>query len=101
MGRPHFLYVANFKLATGENINYIARQQGRFFMVLRRSRKEDQQFGKRWVKIRLDSLGQTVHSKQGGRHHGQCVQTNSRLLVGQCGRDKQQGGLPSALVPQQ
>ena len=60
VGRPDFLYVADCKLATSENMNYIARQQGRFITVLPRSRKEDQQFRKRLLKkpdsIRWDEL---------------------------------------------
>lgn len=44
-GRSDFLYVADCKLASSENMNYIARK-GRFITVLPRSRKEDQQFRK-------------------------------------------------------
>jgi transposase len=50
VGRADFLYVADCKLATSENMNYIARQQGRFITVLPRSRKEDQQFRRRLLK---------------------------------------------------
>ena len=60
VGRADFLYVADCKLATSENMNYIARQQGRFITVLPRSRKEDQQFRKRLMEkpdsIRWDEL---------------------------------------------
>ena len=60
VGRADFLYVADCKLATSENMNYIARQQGRFITVLPRTRKEDQQFRKRLLKkpdsIRWDKL---------------------------------------------
>ena len=60
VGRADFLYVADCKLATSENMNYIARQQGRFITVLPRTRKEDQQFRKRLLKksdsIRWDEL---------------------------------------------
>jgi transposase len=44
-GRSDFLYVADCKLASSENMKYIARQ-GRFITVLPRSRKEDKQFRK-------------------------------------------------------
>jgi transposase len=44
-GRSDFLYVADCKLASGENMDYIARK-GRFITVLPRSRKEDKQFRK-------------------------------------------------------
>ncbi len=44
-GRSDFLYVADCKLASSENMNYIARH-GRFITVLPRSHKEDKQFRK-------------------------------------------------------
>jgi transposase len=50
VGRADFLYVADCKLATSDNMNYIARQHGRFITVLPRSRKEDQQFRQRLLK---------------------------------------------------
>jgi transposase len=60
VGRADFLYVADCKLATSDNMNYIARQHGRFITVLPRSRKEDQQFRQRLLKkpdsIRWDEL---------------------------------------------
>jgi len=45
--RPDFVYVADCKLATTENMNEIARLQGRFITVLPATRKEDTQFRKR------------------------------------------------------
>lgn len=45
--RPDFLYVADCKVATTENMNYIAQRGGRFVSVLPRSRKEDTQFRER------------------------------------------------------
>ena len=42
--RVDFVYVADCKLATTENMNYIAGQGGRFISVLPASRKEDSQF---------------------------------------------------------
>lgn len=47
VGRADFLYVADCKLATSENMNYIARQHGRFITLLPRTRKEHQQFRQR------------------------------------------------------
>jgi transposase len=47
VGLADFLYVADCKLATSENMNYIARQQVRFITLLPRTRKEDQQFRNR------------------------------------------------------
>ena len=46
-GTPDFLYVADCKLATTDNMNYIAGQGGRFVSVLPRTRKEDTQFRQR------------------------------------------------------
>jgi transposase len=60
VGRADFLYVADCKLATSENMNYIARQHGRFITLLPRTRKEGQQFRQRLLKkpdsIRWDEL---------------------------------------------
>jgi transposase len=46
-GRRDFLYVADCKLATIDNMNYIANNDGRFVSVLPRTRKEDAAFRKR------------------------------------------------------
>src|SRR5690606_3526018 len=43
-GRSDFIYVADSKLCTRENMAYIAGQGGRFVTVLPRSRKEDDDF---------------------------------------------------------
>ena len=45
-GRPDFLYVADCKLCSRENMTHIAGNQGRFVIVLPRSRKEDEWFRK-------------------------------------------------------
>jgi transposase len=47
-GRPDFLYVADSKLCTRENMDHIDRQRGRFVTVLPRPRLEDREFRK-WV----------------------------------------------------
>jgi transposase len=44
VGRPDFLYVADCKLCTRQNLDYIAGKGGRFITVLPRSRKEDAWF---------------------------------------------------------
>lgn len=44
VGHAFFLYVADCKLATSENMNYIAKQGGRFISVLPDNRKECVQF---------------------------------------------------------
>ncbi len=47
-GRRDFLYVADSKLCTGEQMDYIHRRQGRFVTVLPRSRYEDAEF-REWI----------------------------------------------------
>jgi transposase len=49
VGRPDFLYVADCKLATSENMKYIASRGGRFVSVLPRSRREDTEFRRRLI----------------------------------------------------
>ena len=44
VNRPDFVYVADCKLATTENMNEIARQGGRFITVLPATRKENNAF---------------------------------------------------------
>jgi transposase len=46
-GRKDFLYVADCKLATIENMNHIAKEHGRFVSVLPRTRREDGAFRER------------------------------------------------------
>ncbi|MFM8219147.1 MAG: transposase, partial [Planctomycetaceae bacterium] len=43
-GRRDFLYVADSKLATRENMAYIHQRNGRFVSVLPRTRQEDRTF---------------------------------------------------------
>lgn len=71
VGRSDFLYVADCKLASSENMNYIARQQGRFITVLPRTRKEDQSFRQR--------LLQNPHAVDWNEL---CVQTKDRTCQG-------------------
>jgi transposase len=52
VGRPDFLYVADCKLASTDNMKYIHRQGGRFVTVLPATRKEDRQF-----RSRLSAVG--------------------------------------------
>jgi transposase len=58
VGKPDFLYVADSKLCTRENMDHIARKGGRFLTVLPRTRGESQsfrswqkKFGVEWVEI--------------------------------------------------
>jgi transposase len=48
VGAPDFLYVADSKLCTAENMDYIDRRRGRFVTVLPRSRLEDAEF-REWI----------------------------------------------------
>jgi transposase len=52
-GRRDFLYVADCKLASSENMNHIDRNDGRFITVLPRTRKEDKEFRKRLLQRRI------------------------------------------------
>ena len=47
IGRADFLYVADCKLASTDNLQHIDRQGGRFITVLPATRKEDRQFRQR------------------------------------------------------
>jgi transposase len=47
VGGPDFLYVADCKLASRENLQHIAARGGRFVTVLPASRREDREFRKR------------------------------------------------------
>jgi transposase len=47
--RKDFLYVADCKLATSKNLQYIVNRGGRFISLLPRTRKEDTEFRKRLV----------------------------------------------------
>ena len=47
-GRRDFLYVADSKLCSGENLDHIDRRRGRFVVVLPRTRREDAEF-RRWI----------------------------------------------------
>lgn len=68
-GRRDFLYVADCKLATAENMAYLHQRQGRFLTVLPKTRSEDEVFRRRlakgqvkWTPLldRLDEKGQVV-----------------------------------------
>jgi len=50
VGNVDFLYVADCKLATSENLQYIASHGGRFISILPRTRKEDKTFRQHLLK---------------------------------------------------
>jgi hypothetical protein len=54
VGRADFLYVADSKLCSGDNMQHIAREGGRFATVMPRSRREDGQF-RRWIQTESPS----------------------------------------------
>jgi len=51
-GRPDFLYVADSKLCSRDNMNYIDHAGGRFVTVLPRTRLEDQEF-RQWIQTHI------------------------------------------------
>ncbi len=53
-GRPDFLYVADSKLCTRENMGFIHGEGGRFVTVLPRTRREDAQFRQRLAEQAVD-----------------------------------------------
>ncbi|MGH8221900.1 MAG: IS1634 family transposase [Woeseiaceae bacterium] len=59
VGRPEFLYVADCKLASSENLAHIATRGGRFVTVLPRTHKEDEVF-----RARLRQSPTTITWKQ-------------------------------------
>jgi transposase len=61
-GRRDFLYVADCKLATAENMAHIHRQGGRFLSVLPRTRSEDAAFRARVVRGQVD--WRHIHDKR-------------------------------------
>jgi transposase len=73
VGRVDFLYVADCKLASEENLGHIARRGGRFITVMPRSHSEDKTFRSRlcespeaiaWKELyeRQDDQGQVIDS---------------------------------------
>lgn len=61
-GRHEFLYVADCKLATAENMAHIHRHGGRFLSVLPRTRREDAAFRQRVV--RGEVAWRPIHDKR-------------------------------------
>jgi transposase len=55
VGNSDFLYVADCKLATRENLQYIHNQNGRFVTILPRTRREDTEFRQQLL-TRLDAV---------------------------------------------
>lgn len=65
VGRPGFLYVADCKLATREQMEHIDRHGGRFVTVLPRSRSEDG-FLRDWLQANVPAWSE-AHRREGKR----------------------------------
>jgi len=61
VGRPNFLYVADCKLASTENMAHIQQHDGRFLTVLPRTRSEDKVFRELLVKDQV--VWRHIHDK--------------------------------------
>lgn len=64
VGRADFLYVADCKLATMDNMRYIDRQGGRFVSVLPATRKEDTEFRQRLLAEPSAAAWEWLHDLQ-------------------------------------
>ena len=67
LGRADFVYVADCKLATRDNLDHIAGRGGRLLTVLPRSRRDDER-GRAW--IAAGGIDWTEISRQPGPHRG-------------------------------
>jgi transposase len=66
-GRPDFIYVADCKLCTRENMEFIKTNGGHFITVLPRTRKEDGRF-KRWIlenRVAWEVIWERPHLRRG------------------------------------
>jgi transposase len=68
-GRPDFLYVADSKLCTRDNMDYIDRRRGRLVTVLPRSRSEDKEF-REWIQTNQPSWELAWDHPNPRRKHG-------------------------------
>ena len=90
-GRADFLYVADCKLATAENMAHIHRHGGRFLSVLPRTRSEDAAFRARVVLGKVD--WRPIHDKRDD-------EGNLLDQFSICEPAGQRRGLPADLVSQ-
>ncbi len=68
-GRPDFLYVADSKLCTRENMDYIDRKKGRFVTVIPRNRLEDGKF-REWLQTHEPDWQKVWDRPNPRRKHG-------------------------------
>jgi hypothetical protein len=84
VGRADFLYVADSKLATREQMTHIDSRQGRFLSILPRSRAEDGQI-RAWAqdqRVRLDRSGTPAGQAQGQPRQRLLDRTRTRPDLG-------------------
>ena len=67
-GGPDFLYVADCKLATEENMNHIHQHGGRFVTILPRTRAEDKAFRSRLVDGQVQWTSLCTRTMSDGQH---------------------------------
>jgi len=85
-GRADFLYVADSKLCSYENMTHIDGQGGRFVTVMPRSRKEDEWF-RRWVQTHEVAWEQVWDRPNPRRRYG----PRDRWYVHRCELPSQEG----------
>jgi hypothetical protein len=90
-GRTDFLYVANSKLCSRDNMDYIHRAGGRFVTVMPRSRLEDAEFRK-WIQTHNAILGASLGSAESA-----LSRWAARLLVRPQGRAPLRAGVERGL----
>ena len=92
VGRSDFLYVADSKLATAENMAYLHQHRGRFITVLPRTRGEDKAFrqslreGKvswRTIHEKIDEQNKILDRFSGGQRTGDQRRRLSVVVVSQ------------------
>ena len=69
VGTSDFLYVADSKLCTKENLQHIAHNHGRFLTVLPKTRKEDTWF-RDWLQTNNPQWGELLRKKNSRRKSG-------------------------------
>ena len=68
-GRSDFLYVADSKLCTVENLDYLDRHRGRFVTVVPRARREDKEF-REWIQTHQPAWDVVWDRPHPRRQHG-------------------------------
>ena len=100
VGHAHFLYVADCKLASSENLNYIARQQGRFITVFPDAQGRPTVPPAVVAAARRGGLAGTVHRDPGAAVPGESDFRDHRPRLRLLARAAQRGRVSLAVVPQ-